>query len=265
MKVLCLNADILTNKLPEFSLIVREHDPDIIGVNEVLPKSYNRKIYQEEFQIDGYEMIYHKNVSENKGRGSILYVKNGLTNKELNLDIDFEENIITEIPLSGSDKLICALIYRRGLSSSENNNKLIELLERLAALNPSHLLIMGDMNFADIDWPNLRCKINNTEDINYKFLECARDCYLFQHVSEPTRQRGTDQPKILDLVFTNEEHMINKVEQLAPLGKSDHSILKFDIICQVDKKPPKIVKQINRGNYEKMNELFKNIDWEQEM
>ena len=124
LKVLCLNADMLTNKLPEFELIVKENSPDIIGVNEVLPKSYNRTIYAEEFQISGYEMIHHKNISENTGRGSIIYIKNGLTNKEITINPgkdslgnvleDFEESIIIEIPLAGYDKLIYALIYRRG-------------------------------------------------------------------------------------------------------------------------------------------------------
>ena len=105
---------MLTNKLAEFNLLVAEQSPDIIGVNEVLPKSYNKKIYPEEFQIDGYEMLQHHNIPQNKGRGSIIYIKKQLTNKEINikLDKDFEEHIITEIPLSGPDKLICALIYR---------------------------------------------------------------------------------------------------------------------------------------------------------
>ena len=253
MKVFCLNADVLTNKLPEFNMLLKEHSPDIIGVNEVLPKSYNKKIYPEEFEINGYEMIQHKNIPENKGRGSIIYIKNELTNKEININLenDFEEHIITEVPLSGPDKLICALIYRRGKSNAENNNSLLELFTKLTALNPSHLLIMGDMNLTEIDWINQRCKTSNTQDINYKFLECVRDCYLFQHVNEPTRQRGTDEPSTLDLVFTNEEHMIPTIEQLAPLGKSDHSILKFEVVCNLDKKPPKIVQQINKGNYTK--------------
>ena len=121
------------------------------------------------------------------------------------------------------------------------------------------------MNFTEIDWVDQRCKTNNDEDINYKFLECVRDCYLFQHVTEPTRQRGTNEPSTLDLVFTNEEHMIPQVEQLAPLGKSDHSILKFEIICRMDKKPPKIVQQINKGNYTKLKEMLGSVDWENEM
>ena len=52
--ILCLNADTLTNKLPEFNWVLNEHSPDIIGVSEVLPKSFSNKIYAEEFNISGY-------------------------------------------------------------------------------------------------------------------------------------------------------------------------------------------------------------------
>ena len=41
--ILCLNADTLTNKLPEFNIIIDEHSPNIIGVSEVLPKYFNNK------------------------------------------------------------------------------------------------------------------------------------------------------------------------------------------------------------------------------
>ena len=30
----------------------------------------------------------------------------------------------------------------------------------------------------------------------------------------------------------------------------------------MDKKPPKIVKEINKGNYSKMRQIFKSVDWD---
>ena len=190
---------MLTNKLPEFNMIINEHSPHIIGVSEVLPKSFSNKIYAEEFQIDGYEMFCHKNITENKDRGTILCIKDELIKKEVTLGNEnlFEENIIAEISLNGKNRLICALIYRRGKSDEENNTNLLLLFNELSRMNPSHLLIMGDLNLTEIDWVNQRCKTNNKEDINFKFLECIRDCYLFQHVTEPTRQRGQNQPSTL--------------------------------------------------------------------
>ena len=69
---LCTNADVLTNKLDELANIIKEYQPDTVGVSEVLPKKFREKIYPEQFKIDGYDMIPHPNIEKNTGRGSIL-------------------------------------------------------------------------------------------------------------------------------------------------------------------------------------------------
>ena len=55
-----------------------------------------------------------------------------------------------------------------------------------------------------------------------------------QHINKPTRARGNDKPHILDLVLTNEP-IIDNIEFLAPLGKSDHSILNIHCNTQIRK------------------------------
>ena len=54
------------------------------------------------------------------------------------------------------------------------------------------------------------------------FIEsCLENC-LYQHVDEITRLRGDDEPSMVDLVFTNEESMVESIEYNSSLGKSDH-------------------------------------------
>ena len=50
-------------------------------------------------------------------------------------------------------------------------------------------------------------------------MEAVRDCFLFQHVEEPTRIRGNDNPSLIDLILTNEELQVSIVVHHAPLGK----------------------------------------------
>ena len=52
-----------------------------------------------------------------------------------------------------------------------------------------------------------------------------RDNFLFQHITMPTRGRLGNKSNILDLIFTNEEGMIEDVTYESPLGKSDHDVL----------------------------------------
>ena len=91
----------------------------------------------------------------------------------------------------------------------------------------THVLITGDFNYPKIIWSNWTTTSAETGD-EFMFVETLRDIYLYQHVAAPTRARGSDSPQTLDLVMTNEESMIDKVELESPLGKSDHSILTFN-------------------------------------
>ena len=264
-----LNADTLTNKIPEFECLINNHQPHIIGVNEVLPKKFKRQIHIEEFGLNSYEMYAHKNVSDNIGRGSLVYVHNSYISKQVDLKLEtptpnFEEAIYIEIKLNDTETLLCACLYRRGECSDENNEALLNSLYKICNGSYTHVLIMGDLNFPDIDWENWTCKSNNTDDIDHRFIECIRDCYLFQHVSEPTRKRGNDNPSTLDLLFSNEDHMISDLEINAPLGSSDHSILKFNFVCHSEKQSPKIKVNYHKGDYKSMSTELKSIDWETE-
>jgi len=57
---------------------------------------------------------------------------------------------------------------------------------------------------------------------------------LFQHVEQPTRQRGSDMLHTLDLIITSDKFLTD-VEYLSPLGMSDHSVLKFSLQMFVDR------------------------------
>ena len=253
--------------MAELDLLIKTERPHIIGINEALPKNHNRKIYPEEFHIDGYEVIMHPNISKNMGRGSLLYIHNSISYKQVLIDSggqEFQEGLYAEIKLNSHDSLLCACIYRRGESDNENNEKLFEIFRKISNGEHSHILIMGDFNLKDINWHNLTCPGNNPDDLNHTFIECIRDCYFFQHITEPTRQRGTDTPSTLDLIFTNEEHMIEDINIEAPLGNSDHSILKFKFKCSMQNAPPKMKTMLKKGNYARFNELMKSIDWKAE-
>ena len=262
-----LNADILTNKKNELDFIVEQVRPLILGVSEVLPKKFKRSIYPEEFNISDYEMLSHPNITENQGRGSILYIHKTISYKEITLksQIHFEEAILAEINISKKDKILCAHMYRRGESTEENNKGLLMLLKEIASLKYSHLLIFGDFNLPSINWENYSCPGTDSNNINFKFIECIRDCYLFQHITEPTRQRGNDSPSTLDLLFTNEQHMVSHIEYHAPLGRSDHSVISFNLTCYSEPKTPNIKVQYNKGNYEEFNQYMNNINWKEEL
>ena len=273
-----LNADTLTNKLSELNFVLKDLKPDIVGISEVLPKNYKNIIHPEYFIMDGYTMETNIKESNDKHvRGCIMYVKNGIDYKVIDIDVkekrngvevkkQFEEHVTIEINLAGNDKLLCSTMYRRGESTEENNEILLKTLEHITHnFKFSHLVVMGDFNVRNIDWVNTCCLVQDLDDYSNKFLECMRDSYLFQHVTEPTRQRGNDTPSTIDLIFSNEENMISDINYLSPLGRSDHTILNFNITCSVTEKIPQIKVQYEKGDYSKMLTCLKDIDWETEL
>ena len=85
-------------------------------------------------------------------------------------------------------------------------------------------MLVGDFNFNDIDW-NIWISTHNSGPSS-QFTDVLRNNFLLQHIDFPTRARGLDSPHILDLVITDKESVEN-IDYLAPMGKSDHSVLLF--------------------------------------
>ena len=54
-----------------------------------------------------------------------------------------------------------------------------------------------------------------------------------QHVLEPSKKRGYDEPSTLDLILTGEEAQISDLNYHRPLGKGDHTVLSFYFDCYV--------------------------------
>ena len=172
------------------------------------------------------------------------------------MELLFDESIFVEVKLNGTYRLLCTCMYRRGESSEENNEKLLDNLQQISNLNYSHLLIMGDFNLTEIDWENCSSTNKNPTNINFQFAERTKDCYLYQHITECTRQRGSDNPSTLDLIFSNEEDMVSDIKIEAPLGKSDHSIIYFTFNCTTETSPPEIKTIYQKGDYEKMKNIL---------
>ena len=136
---------------------------------------------------------------------------------------------ITAVELMLKGNIILACVYRSPNSTHDNSNDINKSLENLSRRFCFNLLVVGDFHYPKIDWQHYSTT-SRPNDLNSESLECTRDCFFEQFISEPPSGRGLSQPTLIDLVLTNNSDIIEKVNLDAPLGKSDHSVV--EIIMQ---------------------------------
>ena len=161
-------------------MVIAEY-PDIISLTEIFPKKSLFGPVEEFYNLEGYVKI----ISDLEiGRGVLIYIKSVLSPiQEIikNSIHKFNESVWAKIKLNATDTLLVECIYRSPNSTRENTDLLFRLLRNVSKKKFSHILIMGDFNFKEVNWNE--CTTTVGEDhIATLFLECVRDTFLYQHV-----------------------------------------------------------------------------------
>ena len=223
----------------------------------MLPKHSHYPLSEETYQLEGYNLI----LSGTNLRGVAVYTRNNLLTEKVTFG-DAKEYCACSIKLKEKDKLLICNVYRSPNSCQDNNKQLLQLLRNIHQQNYSHILITGDFNYKEINWGTNSTGANENHPASI-FLECVRDCYMYQHVTNPTRYREGQEPSILDLIFTNEENAIANVDIGPGLGKSDHLFLTFDLICYTERISSNIKKRnFHKGDYESISQELEQINWD---
>ena len=128
----------------------------------------------------------------------------------------------------------------------------------------THYLIMGDFNFPEIKWNDTYVQ-GDRDSYPNKFYDGVNDVFLHQHVQENTRFRIDQEPSLLDLIFTNEESMVDNLEINAPLGKSDHVSILWTFYSYTDVKTDEYLPEKRswyKADFKAINEQFASVEWE---
>lgn len=252
------NVDVFTkDKLNELIERNKDKNQEIISLVEVKPKNYDNERSLSEYKITGYEIIENNIRKDDEGRGMLMYIKNTVSYTEMKLPVAFREYQCIQV-IGGDSKIVVLSVYRSPNSNSENDKELNDLLKEAKKLDHTHLVIMGDMNYPGIVWQD-KFSVSTRTESELNFVECTRDNFLYQHVDEVTRKRGNNDASLIDLIFTNEEHMISMLNVDSPLGKSDHSVISLQIHVE-SVQEEKFVYCYDKANYEEIRN-FLDIDW----
>ena len=263
------NIDQLPNKRDDLLMAIYDSKPDIIILTEVIPKAQRHPIDLATISIPEYTLHvnFELNIADlgtSGKRGIGIYTRDRLSATKISFEnSNFEEQLWISIRLLSQDKLLLGGIYRSPSTDITTSTKqLSSLLKIVTDTNPSHLIIMGDFNYPEIDW---NYTISRAAGIHpsHIFLHSIQDSLLYQHVTQPTRHRLGESPNTLDLIITNEEGMINKINPLPPIGNSDHICLNvFPSMYTEEPMAPQPRLNLFKGNYGKISEGMQSIDWD---
>jgi len=271
LKVLYTNADQFLNKRDDLLMLITGNKPDLILINEVLPKAHSTCISSCRVDIPDYFRFSNfdpDHIEQTAGlRGICIYVFNKLVPTEVSFShSQLIESLWIKIILNGSNNILIGCVYRSPSSSLENStNSLCQLLKQ-AVKSTSSYLICGDFNYNNIDWENI-CLTSNNSTVQ-SFLDTVQDLFMFQHILKPTRYRGEETPNLLDLVFTDDENMIENLTYLPGLGNSDHLCISYDLITpssQVIESDDVPKYNVYHADFENMKLLLSAVEWETEM
>ena len=229
LSIIHSNCQSAMNKKCEVVNLVDAQKPHILALTEF---GASETIMDSELGIEGYTLYRsnHSDGSGGPGKGAALYVKNTLNHSaapEID-NLDFDCSAWSIIKLAGNRALLIGVVYRSPSSTDENNQNLLALLRAAAAANCQYFSICGDFNLPQVDW-SVNRSLESENAYSSEFVSIVEELSLFQHVDTHTRFRGT-QKSCLDLIFTNEESMVNEVRDLPPIGKSDHICQQWDMI-----------------------------------
>ena len=260
------NADQFVNKRDDLIMFIANDSPYVILITEVIPKKQVNPITQALLNIDEYNCVLNfypndQNLGASGIRGVIIYSKKALEVIKVKFKIDgFQDHAWIEIPSKNGESILCGCIYRSP-SYDSDSKKCLEITKKLSQLirsayhHNTNLLMVRDFNYKDIDWSNEYASLN--------FIETIQDCYLFQHVTEPTRFRENERSNILDLILSSEEGMVQYLTYHPPIGESDHVCLIFNVLHSNKTIGFTPVHNIYKTNYDAVREELSQHNWSQ--
>lgn len=220
---------------------IADDEPDVILITEVIPKSQSNPIAPALLNLEGYKASFNfepntADLGSSGIRGVAIYSKISLNASDIDIKVEeSSDHIWIELPTKDKPLLV-GCIYRSPsydmdkegcMKSAISTSQLI----KAAYERNNNVIMVGDFNYKEIDWDNEYAPPNKEHQSN--FINALQECYLHQHVTEPTRFRVNETPNLLDLLLTSEESMIKDLSYQPPLGGSDHICLCFNVNCGI--------------------------------
>ena len=125
---------------------LNDRNIDVLVITEALPKNHKYGIQQVEFKIKNYNMISNFEM-KTCHRGILIYVRESLSMDNIDCNIIFSEFMLSRVMQHNNVLMHILAIYRSPNSTDENNQHMIDLLNKICPMvDLANLVIIGDFN-----------------------------------------------------------------------------------------------------------------------
>ena len=262
--ILSLNIRSLSSNFTELMQLINNMEKNNISIYAiVLQETWNIK-YTDLLTIPGFYKIHLKLRTFSNGGGVGIYVKEGVSNKIVEVENSYREKIFESITIemsSGSNKIFISNIYRspspiHGISSSEQLNTFNSMLdEHLTLLNN-----LGSVAYVFSDSNIDLSKINLCQQSN-EYADTILCNGFIQTLTRSTRIQGNSH-SLIDHILTNDISVLPKSGILIN-DISDHFITFTEIHNQPKSSTPCPTKcrAFTQKNIENFRNCLRGLSW----
>ena len=263
-RVLFGNVRSILNKRLELQTLVYSSKPSMVLLCESFA---TKEIPDSLLHLDGYNLVQRRDGNTTRQglcRGLLLYARTELNAVPINNSkLDKATELVAAEVNMGSrkypKKVTVCLAYRppRTPGSALDNGNSERMMEALSTLQGT-ILCCGDFNLPSINWSTLTSNCKGEK----AFIDLFADKFWEQMVHESTHKCGN----VLDLVITNDPGSIAGVENLGPLGSSDHDMQMINFLGSEPDVPSKLETPVwAKADFPKMKRMISSINWEERM
>ena len=149
LRVVCANVDTLTNKLDELSVKVFSVNPDVICLQEVLPKNTYGEIEVDiDLKINEFEMFKPNEMK----RGVITLFKKEIHTIQVEPTEQVDESVWCMMLNKDSERILVGNIYKSPSLDTQNTQHMCSAINEMCVKDCSQVIICGDFNLKQIDW-----------------------------------------------------------------------------------------------------------------
>ena len=250
-------------KIPFLSDIAAEEKPQLICITE---SKLEPDVLDSEIKIENYDIIRTDRL-ERSGGGVAIYHEETLNCTPL-LSASNSVCEVLIIKIHNNDTVICLLYRPPDCVYVELEDILEKTRDILKEYTHSDIILLGDLNFPEIDWSDTGsrtvCSSGDKKRQIEAVLNLTDDLFLNQLINTPTREENT-----LDLLFTNITENLYDLKATECKTHSDHRLLELKLTAPNSNQCPlksstKLNKNklnFHKADFDKIKSELKDITW----